>query len=331
MSVVVPRRVTVAGSGSIAQRHTRNLLALGVEEVLLWTARDVADVEAFSDARVRRVEELPADAPDVAVVANDTDRHVETARRLVRAGAHVLVEKPIATAPSDDLSDLCDEADAAGIVARVAYNLRLLPALVRVREYVATGAVGAPLFARVEVGQWLPDWRPGRPLSESYSASESRGGGVALDLSHEVDYMCMILGMPTGWCARMARTGALPIASPDVFDAIYTFANGSTCTVHMDYLEKRTRRRLRIVGTSGVIECDIAAGTLVLTCDDGAKDLSDPALFDSEATYPAEMLSFFAEIAGADPGSVRLPTLREGAEVLRLLSDGRLEDGPSDG
>jgi predicted dehydrogenase len=330
MSVVVPRRVTVAGSGSIAQRHTRNLLALGVEEVLLWTARDVADVEAFSDARVRRVAELPADAPDVAVVANDTDRHVETARRLIRAGSHVLVEKPVAPMLSDALSRLCDEVDEAGLVARVAYNMRFLPALVRVRDVVASGALGDTLFARIEVGQWLPDWRPGRPLAASYSASESRGGGVALDLSHEVDFMCMILGRPAQWCARATRTGALPIASPDVFDAIYGFEGGSTCTVHMDYLEKPKRRRLRIVGTSGVLECDIAAGTLVLKADGGDQDLSAPGMFAGEATYTAEVLSFFAEVAGSGHGDVRLPTLREGADVLRLLCDGAADGGPSD-
>ncbi len=328
----VPERVTVAGSGSIAQRHTRNLLALGVSEVLLWTTRDVSTVDAFEDPRVHPIATLPADPPDVAVVANDTSKHVGTTRELVAAGAHVLIEKPVAPALTSDLSLLLAEVREAGLVARVAYNLRFLPVLSRVADVLAAGTLGTPLFARIEVGQWLPDWRPDRPLEDMYSASSDRGGGVALDLSHEVDYMRMLFGQPIEWCTRTAHTGALPIAAPDVFDAVYSFTNGFTCTVHMDYLEKKTRRRIRIVGTTAVLECDIAAGTFALTGEGGGPDIADPVLFDTEATYVRELESFFAETAGAATSGVRLPTLDEGCEVLRLLFDGRaVEEVASDG
>ena len=46
-----------------------------------------------------------------------------------------------------------------------------------------------------------------------------------------------------------ARTGFLPIESDDIFEGIYRFSDGGTVRVHLDYLERAPRRRMRIVGS----------------------------------------------------------------------------------
>lgn len=321
MSAAIPQRVLVVGSGSIAQRHTRNLLALGVTEVVVLTRRDLSGVEAFEDARVTSSADIPDDCPAVAIVANDTDKHVPLARQLVALGASVLVEKPIADGITDELLALREEARAAGVVVRVAYNLRFLGAIGRVGELLADGVIGRRLFARIEVGQWLPDWRPGRPVTELYSASQQRGGGVALDLSHEVDYLTMLFGTPEDWRVLPSSTGLLGIEAPDVFEGIYAYPDGFSATVHMDYLERVTRRRIRVVGAEGVIECDVA-GKLLRVARHGEAETryEQPGLFDGPGTYLAELESFFAEVSGETPRQA-LPSLEDSIEVLRLLDD----------
>lgn len=321
VSVPLPTRVLIAGSGSIAQRHARNLTALGVPEVLVWTQRDVEGVESFATRNVRVITSVPDDCPNAAIVANDTDKHVATARELVAAGANVLIEKPVAARRDADLDALRAEVAAAGLVARVAYNLRFLRALGEVRSLLSEAALGQPLFARIEVGQWLPDWRPSRRLDELYSASASRGGGVALDLSHEVDYMVMLFGQPQRWITRSARTGVLGIAADDVFEGIYSYARGFTCSVHMDYLERVPRRRLRVVCSEGAIECDVIGGALSVTTCEGTTERRDPALFDTQATYVAELERFFGAIAGLPADGPDLPDLAEASDVLSLLAD----------
>lgn len=321
MSGSVPDRVLVVGSGSIAQRHVRNLLELGVAGVLVQTARDVSDVEAFADPRVTVVPEMPAEAPRFAIVANDTDRHVATTRALVSRGAHVLVEKPVAVAPDENLTALRDEVASAGVVVRVAYNLRLLGVMRQLRQLLAEGAIGQRLFAHIEVGQWLPDWRSGRRVTEGYSASLERGGGVALDLSHEPDYMTFLFGLPARWCVSTANTGVLGIAAPEVFDGTYTFGDGFSCTTHMDYLERPARRRIRIVGAEGVVECDIIGRTLTVTHGDEVHVYDDPELFDTQGSYIAELEEFFA-LGGGSTSDAVLPTLDDAARVLELLSTG---------
>ncbi len=59
------------------------------------------------------------------------------------------------------------------------------------------GKIGRVLWLNVESGQYLPDWRPWQNYRESYSARQELGGGIILDGSHELDYICWLLGRPT--------------------------------------------------------------------------------------------------------------------------------------
>jgi predicted dehydrogenase len=325
----VPDRVLVVGSGSAAVRHVRNLLALGVPEVLVLTSRDVSAVAALQDVRVTVVSALPEDPPQVAVVANDTDRHVATALDLAARGTHVLIEKPLAVGVDEALLLLAAAVKDSGAVVRIAYNLRFLPVFRELERIVRDGTIGRPLFVRIEAGQHLASWRPDRPYLQAYSASTARGGGVALDLSHEIDYMRMLFGHPTASCVHQARSGSLGIESADIFDAIYEFPDGLVCSVHLDYLEPALRRSLRIVGTDGVVVCDLAARYMVVDGPGQTQRFEDEALFDTAHTYLDELVSFLNEVSGGPYGEVHLPTIADGQAILELLGSGSAPQSPA--
>ena len=285
MSCAIPDRVLVVGSGSIAARHVRNLLGLGVSEVLVVTRRDLSSAPDFQDGRISVAPDLPEDCPRIAIVASDTDRHVAAALRLVRRDAHVLIEKPVAPAVDDDLRLLASEARDRALVVRVAYNLRFLPVFREIERFLREAVIGQTLFVRIEAGQHLGAWRPARPYALGYSASSARGGGVALDLSHELDYMRMLFGHPIARSVHHGCSESLGIESPDMFDAIYELPGGAVCSVHLDYLEPALRRRMRIVGTNSVIECDLAAQRLSVQGEGVSQRLDEEALFDTGRTY----------------------------------------------
>lgn len=139
-----------------------------------------------------------------------------------------------------------------------------------------------------------------------------------MDLSHEIDYMRLLLGMPTVWSTHRAVTGLLEGDSEDVFEGVYSFGDGALCSVHLDYLERQPRRRIRIVGEAGTIECDIPGRRLDVSTEGTVEALGTPDLFDVERTYIRELEAFFAEVDGTPAG---LPTLEDAMEVLELLDD----------
>src|SRR5690606_29956228 len=76
----------------------------------------------------------------------------------------------------------------------VAYNLRFMPSAIRLKELLTEQIVGRIHSVSIEVGQYLPDWRPATDYRKNVSACKKLGGGVLLELSHELDYLTWLFG-----------------------------------------------------------------------------------------------------------------------------------------
>ena len=197
--------------------------------------------------------------------------------------------------------------------------MRFLGAIRYLKESVAQGIIGDPYFGRIEVGYSLPLWRPDRDYRTLYSASSAKGGGVALDLSHEVDYMRYLFGQPRSWKVVRTKVSSLEIDTDDLFEGVYRFDNGFVCSVHMDYLQPHRRREIRILGSKGSIACDLT-GSLLRTQAEGCEEVcvTDERMFDVPGTYVEEMRHFVASVKGVEEPCV---TLDDGIEALKLLQD----------
>jgi len=188
-------RFLVLGTGSIGQRHCRNLVALG-HEVLAWdvdSARLRESVSGLDAKAVGSLEQGLAAKPAGALVCTPPSSHLRLAREALAAGADVFVEKPISHA-SDRVEAFLAAAGRLGRVVMVGFNLRCLESLRQVKRYLDEQRVGKVLSVRAECGSYLPDWRPGRDYRESYAVRAELGGGILLDAIHEIDYLGWLFG-----------------------------------------------------------------------------------------------------------------------------------------
>src|SRR5687767_13963886 len=129
-------RVLVVGVGSIGERHLRCFAATGRARVSFCEVnadlrRTVAERYAVSDA-FPDLDAALASRPEVVVVCTPAHLHVAMATAAVRAGAHVLIEKPLSTT-FDGLDELHDAVRSHGRVAGVAYVYRAHPAIAAMR------------------------------------------------------------------------------------------------------------------------------------------------------------------------------------------------------
>jgi predicted dehydrogenase len=183
------------------------------------------------------------------------------------------------------------------------------------------------MSARIEVGQYLPDWRPGRDYRDSHSARADFGGSVEFELSHEIDYACWLFGQAVSVDALLAHTSDLEIAVDDTAELLLRFDGGAIASVHMDMAQRSPVRTCRIAGVAGTLTWDgIAAEVRRYTPDEGWKVLH-AGDGDRNDMYVAEMAHLLACARGeTEPsigGSDALRAVRIALAARRASEEGR--------
>ncbi|MGC1449533.1 MAG: Gfo/Idh/MocA family oxidoreductase [Candidatus Sulfotelmatobacter sp.] len=152
-------QAAVIGAGFVGRAHMDALRRMGVSVLgVLGSSpeRGEASRSALQLPRAyRSLDELAADSEvDVVHICTPNHLHFEQASTLLRAGKHVMCEKPVAltTRESAALVDLAREHKRAG---GVCYNLRYYPLCQEARARVASGVIGEP---RLVHGNFLQDW-----------------------------------------------------------------------------------------------------------------------------------------------------------------------------
>lgn len=309
-------KVLLVGCGSIGRRHLRNLIALNqVKKIFVYSKAKSCLNELEDKNKVLFVESLDNLQADLAIIANETYKHIDTALILAKKGMHLFIEKPLSHKHSGKLSLLKRIISRNKLKLSVGYNLRFLGAIKFIKRILFCRALGDIYFVKIEVGQYLPSWRSGRDYRVVYSASKRRGGGVALDLSHEIDYMRYLFGDPQSFKAVKAKVSDLKIDSEDMFEGIYIY-DKFICNVHMDYLQKNKKRIIRIQASKGSLVCDLIAKKIIIEIGDKKKIITDKNLFDVDKTYIQEILSFKKSIESDCKPEV---TFEDGVRVLELI------------
>jgi len=311
------RRFLVVGTGSIGTRHARNLLAMG-HEVSGW------DTEAGRLEEARRaapglraaagLESGLAARPDAVLVCTPPATHVALAKQAVEAGSHLFVEKPVAHC-SDEVPALLDGAKRAGRLVLVGFNLRFLPSLCRVKALLDAGRIGRVHAAHAFFGFHLPAWRPGRSYADNYAVSVAQGGGVLLDVIHELDYLGWLFGEAAELVCASGHVSTLAGDTEDLAELTLRFASRAIGHLHVDYLRRAYRRDLEVIGSDGVITWDYTSRCVrVLGPEPERVELHDGAADSpNEDMYVAEMRHFIACLEG------REEPLVDGLEALRSL------------
>jgi len=278
-------RFLVVGLGSIGRRHLVNLRHLIPDaNITVWRHAPLAgggDVPREADGVVTSLDEALSPRPDMAILASPAPYHVRTAAALASAGVHILVEKPLSDS-LDGVDALIDACGRRGIVLMVGYHLRFDPSLTILHDAVADGIIGRLLSLRSEVGQYLPEWRPGTDYRQGVTAQRDLGGGVVLELSHELDYVRWVAGEVRSVRAETGRLGDLDTDVEDVAEILLRFIDGSIGSVHLDMIQRSPTRTCRIIGTEGTLE-------VRSTISVGSAD-AKPALFLTTRSSPPEQV-----------------------------------------
>ena len=108
----------------------------------------------------------------------------------------------------------------------------------------------------VYCGSYLPDWRGNVNFRKIYSAKKNMGGGVHLDLIHEIDYSTWLFGQPMETYGFMTSTSSLNIDSTDYaqYNLMY---EKFVLNIKLNYFRRDTKREIEIVLEDDILVCDL--------------------------------------------------------------------------
>ncbi|EKF9219683.1 Gfo/Idh/MocA family protein [Vibrio cholerae] len=314
-------RVAVIGLGNIATRHRRNIKQLFPHaQLYVMSASGRMPHETVSDADhlVESVDALIVQQVQLVIVASPAPFHAAHAIPLIEAGIAVLIEKPV-TATLDELKALQEAAARSPTPVAVGYCLRYLSSAIEIKKYLSSGMLGNVYHANVEIGQYLPDWRPRKDYHESVSARAALGGGALLELSHEFDYTQWLLGELTLQHAILRQSEELGLEVEDSADILLSTEQNAVVHLHLDFLQRKAYRQCRFVGSQGALEWDLISNEICFVCAQGTQVLYSEPTWDKNQMYTAMVLDFVAHIHGQPSQCVSLDDAAKSLELIAQI------------
>ncbi len=242
----------IIGAGSIGLRHVQILNDLGHETALITKRKDINST-TFTETK----EGIKKFIPDYIIVANETNKHIKELKDIILCGfkKKVLIEKPI----SNDLDNI-KSFDFNKDNIFVGYNLRYHPCINFIKDLLTQETV---LSANIYVGQYLPDWRPNRDYKTTYSSDYKKGGGVLLELSHEIDYMIYLFGKCNKSYGLASKLSDLDINCDDSVVGYLEFQKCKHVSFNFNLLDRQGRREIILNTNKSTFKIDLFNNEIV--------------------------------------------------------------------
>lgn len=289
----------VIGYGSIGQRHADILSQMnGISQVTVLSSQSNL---AFTT--IRSFDEIDQVAPDYVVVASNTALHYKHLADLEKKldGKVILMEKPL----FDKHYHFVPSRNSVWI----GYVLRFHPLLKLIKEHIS----GRPLWnIHVFCGSYLPEWRPGRDYRETSSARKGCGGGVLLDLSHELDYVQWLAGRIALDYVYRNKVSSLEIETEDLLTLNGHTRGGTRVQISLNYFTRQPIRQIIIDGESISIQADLISGRAKIHLDGQVKDYDW-----SDLEMNALFLQQHKAVLAGDTSQAC--TYKEGLKIMSLI------------
>lgn len=313
--------VLFIGLGSVGKRHLRILRRIAKIKALKVMRKGVDPGDESEDIRDVKVCYSIAHAvekkPDFAIISTPSAYHLKPAMELIDARIPFIVEKPISH-NLDGLDLLQEKAEKNNVPVLVGFQMRYHPAFDRIISWIKEGNIGRPLCLLGEVGQYLPDWRPLIDYRNNYSAHSNMGGGVILDLCHEIDIALKIMGPIQKVSCICGTYSDLEITSEDIALISSEHQGKVVSNLCLNYIERGYIWKTRIVGSKGTITWDYGSGFALLQTE-GSRELQyeDPDGFHRDDLFLTQLKLWIEVVRGNAQPCV---TLKEGIEAMKVCN-----------
>ncbi len=260
----------VIGIGDISTKRVIPAIEAEPRSVLYGVvSRDKAKGERYAGRVWTDLHSALSDSGvDAVYVATPVFLHAPQTIAALRAGKHVLCEKPVAM-NYEEAAGMARAARETGKTLGIAYYRRMYPKLQRARELLAQGAVGRPVLAEINCHDWFQDEEGRRSWLLDPQKS---GGGPLYDIaSHRIDVLNFLFGEPVKVCGQISNV-VHASAVEDSATVMIEYRNGVRGVVDVRWHSRVPRDEFRIIGVDGEMSLTPLSGPR-LTYPGGSEEL----------------------------------------------------------
>lgn len=303
-------KILIVGFGSIAKKHYHALLQIEPSVTVIALRSNSAAEPIKNVISIHNSKEIKQYAPfDFVIISNPSYKHAETMELMLDLSCPLFIEKPLFN--SLQSAQILNKVSAAGNSTYVACNLRFLDSL----NYLKNILLPRILINEVNVycGSFLPEWRKEIDYKLSYSAHQELGGGVHLDLIHELDYVYWLFGKPMQVLSYKSSKSTIGINAIDYANFLLEYDKFAV-NVILNYYRKDLKRTMELVCSDDTYIVDLSSNTVTST-----KNI----LFESDQTiadtYKMQLEYFIGRVTNSAKKKEKMMNdVYEAFEVLKI-------------
>lgn len=291
-------KIVIIGFGSIGQRHYRILSKIYDPKKIFVLTKQSIKIKN----KLKNLNDIIKFNPDYIIISSENYKHYNQLKFLEKNlyGKKILVEKPLFH------KNLKLKIERNKVY--VGYNLRFHPLLIKLREILKNKKI---IDFKVITNSYLPNWRKNIVYSKNFTAFKEKGGGIILDLSHEIDILTWFEKKIKFFYSSYSKLSNLKMNTEDNLKLIGKFKN-SNFYLDLNYFSRNELRYFFIDTNNLSINLDLIRNNLIIS--NGKKKKFIKVKIDRNFTY---IKMHNAILRNKDKNL--LCTYKEGTRVMKLI------------
>jgi len=243
-------KILIIGYGSIGRKHAKILKSMGFENLFFYSKQ-----KNIPYRRINNLNDVKKIDPHYIIISSNTSDHYQQLNLLEKKirNKTILIEKPL-FAKYKKMKIRYNKIF-------VGYNLRFHPIIQFIKNKIKTKTIWS---AFAICGSYLPNWRNNRNYYNSHSAKKKYGGGVLLELSHEIDYFLWFFNNFRIINVFNKKISNLQINTDDVLDLVGKNNSVKYIGIKLNYYSISPMRKIFIEGKDISINADLITNSLII-------------------------------------------------------------------
>ncbi len=281
-------KIAIVGFGNIAAKHLNILERLYPHiSIYIVTKRKLKTKYVV----YKSIYSLKNKGIDAIFITSPANEHYKILNLFYRDNIHFFIEKPIfeKTKNIKLISEHFSKLNSP--ILQVGYVFRHDELFLKFKSLINSKILGTILKADIYCGSDLNSWRPNTNLKNSISLNKNQGGGVLLELSHEIDYCLWLFGDIKVIFSKLNRSGIFNSKVEDTAELNLSTRSKVNIRMHLNFWQKIPERYCKIYGTKGFIIFDIIERKITINSNNINKCITFKSQLDN--AYENQIKNFF--------------------------------------